>query len=44
MSTLGRKDYYVNLRKSYHFNIHSASETLIFLQNEDEKGANMSDL
>ena len=36
MSTLSRKDYFINLRKSYHvhFNVHSTSETLIFI---DEK-------
>lgn len=39
MSTLSRRDYFINLRKSYHVhvNAHSASETLIFLPNENEK-------
>lgn len=33
MSVLSRKDYFVNLRKSYHVHAHSVSETHIFLDN-----------
>jgi hypothetical protein len=41
MSCLSRKDYFINLRKSYHVRVnpHSASETLIFLPNENDKKA-----
>ena len=40
MSTLNRRDYFVNLRKSFHINFRPAcsSETLIFLNNPEEDG------